>query len=713
MEKLKNITSNIVLALQVLIVFVLIFESSIEVPQVLQAFGRMHPLLLHLPIGLIFVVTALVFFDKPLQASPGVITFFLLLLAITCSATALMGLFLSKEGGYDNGVLQFHKWLGVILSFITWGMIFLAGGKGLRWTLISSCILLTFAGHLGATLTHGENFVSAPLFVEEPKPRVLSDSSTLFSAVIEPIFETKCYGCHNRQKSKGQLVLTSLSSILKGGKNGSLWKPHSAANSLLVKRIHLPLEAKEHMPPKDKAQLSPDEIDFIASWIDAGADTRLLLSSLPETDTLNILAKGIVARYYTEPDDRRRYAFDFAPEERIRELNIPNRAVFQIARNEPALAADFFLRDSYNGKYLEQLHQVSEQIISLNLSNMPVEDDDLKLISRFQNLEKLILNNTKINGSGFKDLTALRNLRSISLAGTAVEKGSLDMLAKIPELKTVYIWNTRLDRLEINRLQQQYRHIGWDAGYLPNDKELLKLNPPLVQNESQVLDRDERIVLKHNLRGTEIRYTIDGTEPDSIRSLVYEKPIHITGYTVVKTRAFKNGWAGSDTAEHVFYKKGQVPSSAELLTSSEPKYEGEGAVTFIDGIKGMPDFYRDPSWIGFRNKPLVAHFTFDQSRPISKITISYGRNIWAMCMPPESVEVWGGPDERHLQLLGKVVPKQPDTWVSSRFEGVEVEIPSSDFAFYKIVAKPLARLPAFRNAKKEKGWLMVDEIFFN
>jgi hypothetical protein len=713
METLRKITANVVLALQVLILFILIFESSIEVPPVLQAFGRMHPLLLHLPIGLIFVVTILIFAGKFLEVNSKVISLLLYLLAFTCSATALMGILLSQEGGYIREDLQWHKWFGIALSFITWGLILRQEDKFLKIAVVCCCILVTFTGDLGATLTHGESFIAEPLLFEDPKPRVITDSSTVFSAVVEPILESKCYGCHNKQKSKGQLVLTSLESIRKGGKNGKIWVPGSAAHSLLVKRISLPTDAREHMPPKDKAQLTPDEISFLRLWIDGGADTGALFSQLAAGDTLQALSQIIIPRYYEEPADRQLYQFEFASREKIGELSTPNRSVFQIARNEPALAADFYLRDSYNKKYLEELSQVSRQIVSLNLSNMPVDDDELRIIAQFPNLEKLILNNTKITGPGLKSLTPLKKLRTISLAGTSVDAASLAVLQKLVALKDVYLWNTRLGQQDLKRLRDQAPGIQWDPGFIPDEKEKLKLNPPLLSNEGQVLAADQNVLLKHNLPGTEIRYTLDGTDPDSLNGKVYDRAITIADFTIVKTRAFKDGWASSDQAEYILYKKGRSPAASTLLTSPEPKFEGEGIATVTDGLKGMPDFYKDPSWIGFRNNPLVAIFSFSPDVTISNITLSYGRNAWAMCMPPEYVEVWGGPDAGHLKLLRKVTPAQPQEWVSNRIEGVEIPIPPSNFTCYKVVAKPLAKLPAFRNEKKEKGWLMVDEIFFN
>ena len=82
-------------------------------------------------------------------------------------------------------------------------------------------------------------------------------------------------------------------------------------------------------------------------------------------------------------------------------------------------------------------------------------------------------------------------------------------------------------------------------------------------------------------------------------------------------------------------------------------------------------------------------------------------------MPPSEIEVWGGDDEKNLKLLASHKPQQPTQYVSTRIEGANVKIPTSNFKIYKFVAKTLTKLPDFRKAPKEKGWLMVDEVFFN
>ena len=229
MERLNKIISDTVFVIQILIAFVLIFENRIELPPALQAFGRLHPLLLHLPIGLLLVTVILLYVRKYFEgeAFDDLLTALLHFTALTASLTTIMGLFLSLEGTFGSSELQLHKWLGVALSFLCWGLLGIRDRlRILRPVGLVGVILLIFTGHYGAALTHGDNFVWAPLEEEEIKvARVITDSTTVFTATVEPILESKCYSCHNTRKAKGNLILTSLEAMQKGGKNGPLWKP--------------------------------------------------------------------------------------------------------------------------------------------------------------------------------------------------------------------------------------------------------------------------------------------------------------------------------------------------------------------------------------------------------------------------------------------------------------------------------------------------------
>ena len=98
MNQFRTIISNVVFAIQILLVFLLVFEHKVAIPIWLQPLGRMHPLMLHFPIGLLILLGLFQLFRKQLSGEgyEKLLGFTLYLAAITTSLAALMGFFLSQ-----------------------------------------------------------------------------------------------------------------------------------------------------------------------------------------------------------------------------------------------------------------------------------------------------------------------------------------------------------------------------------------------------------------------------------------------------------------------------------------------------------------------------------------------------------------------------------------------------------------------------------------
>ena len=723
MKFFQRIASNIILFIQVLLVFLLFFQERITLPPWLQSVGRMHPVVLHLPIGLLVMSFLLWAIRKKIEPNSfqTIFLFSLQLTALAASLTALMGFFLSQEGGYESSTLLVHKTAGVLLSFLCCGLLILyqyfpARKILLNVSMIAAVITMFVAGDFGAILTHGEGFVWQPMQGEEMKEAdKITDSSSLFTAAIRPILKAKCFSCHNERKAKGELVMTSPEKLLAGGKNGPILVAGDPLNSHIIENINLPLEEKKHMPPKGKAQLTPDEIKLIYAWIEAGADIEKTLKDYPETDSLRILAAGFINIPEQPEEKEEKYAFSPASAEAIQKLNNPFLSVFSLSVNSPALQADFFVRQNFDRKNLNELLSVKEQLVALNLSNMPVTDADMKTISKFNNLEKLILNNTEITSKALQELQNLKKLRSLSIAGTRVDKGAEEYFTGFASLNEVFTWNSGISQMDAAKMQEKNKNIKFNTGYVADKNEILKLNKPTLKNENFVLSGDDKIILRHYLPGAEIRFTTDGTVPDSTSTAIYKSPVAINGFTVLKIRATKSGWYSSDVDEYYFFEKGNKPQKAELIYPADKQYKGRGGATLIDGKKGTVENYKDTAWLGFREQPFAARFYFDQPPEINSITISYGNSISAYILPPAVLEIWGEGNNSKFVLLKKIITPavKKEDLKTNRMEGIKIDIPGSRYKSYRVVAKNIMKLPEWHPGKGEKGWVFIDEIFFN
>ena len=715
MKILEKVISNIVFALHILLLFLLFFEQQIELPAVLQSFGRMHPLLLHFPIVLIVLLGLMQIIKKETDphSFSRIQRFVLLLTVFTTSLSAIMGFFLSQEEGYASSTMMWHKWTGVALSFLVYGLFLLESSQGVkRWVfssaLAASLIILLIAGHLGASITHGSDFVLAPLRSDEP---LITEASTVYAAAVQPILEDKCYSCHNNQKTKGDLNMTSVEKLLEGGKNGSVWKAGDADNSLMIQRVTLPEEHEDHMPPEGKPQLTTAEIALIHNWIASGASINTTLAELDPQDTLHQLTMAYVNTQTEANIEKDPYDFEFASQSTINSLNNPFRTVMPEAASSPALHAQIFVRQAYQSSYLEELEAVNKQIVELNLTNLPIKDEDIQQLNQFENLEKLILNGTDITGATLDQLGGCKNLKSLAVSNTQVDENITLALDDLPNLKNVYVWSTKLDTAQINKLRERYPNIKFHEGYIPDDSEILPLSEPVVKNETFIIAANDSIRLNHAFKDAVIRYTLDGTDPDSINSPVYQHPFPIDSFTTMRAKVYKPGWQSSEISKWAFYKKQYTPEKVELIHPPDPKYAGKESITLFDGRKGEP-FLLKRDWLGYQDQPFIAILEFGNQPPlVNHITLSYGKMIRSHIMPPQRVEIWGGNDRQSMQRLQQITLTQPGNYQKNSVEGIDIAFDPAQHRVYKVIAQPVKKLPEWHNAKGEKGWVFVDELF--
>jgi hypothetical protein len=105
-------------------------------------------------------------------------------------------------------------------------------------------------------------------------------AADIFLDVVAPALEKRCVGCHNDEKRRGELSMTSYAKIFKGGESGPILVPGDPAKSDMIRRIKLPADHIDFMPKDGKPPLTVQEATAIEWWIAAGA---------PKSGTLNEL----------------------------------------------------------------------------------------------------------------------------------------------------------------------------------------------------------------------------------------------------------------------------------------------------------------------------------------------------------------------------------------------------------------------------------------
>lgn len=465
--------------------------------------GKFHPLVVHLPIGFL-IIGAIFYFlakkkDYRFLDSALPTTFFFA--TISSFLSCLFGWLLAKEGGYDDNLLFWHRWLGVsitVLSLMAW-----LWSKGITtpakmskfanwtshkvvqlpvWSMALMIALVSITGHLGGSLTHGEGYLlkHAPSIVqnifsynkvnkdEEFIFHSNPDSIFIYGTIIQSILDEKCISCHNSSKKKGDLDLSNTKALLLGGDDGSLIVANNPSESELFHRISLNPSDNKYMPPKGVA-LSFHEIKLIEYWIKAAfpLDFSVTNESIPGD------IKKMLQNHFNISFHRKSFAetqsIDPIDEQVIEDLRKAGFLVRQLSRANNLLQVEY--RDTISSAVIEQLQKASDHITWLDLGKTELKDSHTNSFGSFSNLTRLRIEQNPITDQTLKHLVDLKNLESLNVYGTNITNQGLDHLVKIEGLQKLYLWQTNITKDAAESMAEKLPQLIIDLGIEEMDNE--------------------------------------------------------------------------------------------------------------------------------------------------------------------------------------------------------------------------------------------------
>ncbi len=83
---------------------------------------------------------------------------------------------------------------------------------------------------------------------------------------ILPLFQQTCLNCHNPDKAKGGLDLSTYSGAMKGGSGGKIAEPGDTGSKLIA----VVLQTSEPKMPPEGEKLGGDQISLLKAWIEGG-----------------------------------------------------------------------------------------------------------------------------------------------------------------------------------------------------------------------------------------------------------------------------------------------------------------------------------------------------------------------------------------------------------------------------------------------------------
>jgi len=440
--------------------------------------GHFHPLVVHLPIGILIFTFILELIQlKSKTKFDQAIFIGIFLGTIFAIVAAVMGWLLSLDGGYDEKLLNNHQYAGWILClfcillvivkmFFSANVYFDKLNKSL-WSII--IIVLFVVGHFGGSITHGADYLALDLSAgnKEVKKALSIDSVSalppekqaqvnMYEGLIYPLLDAKCIQCHNSEKKKGNLQLTSIDLILKGGKKGPAITAFNAQESLMIQRMLLDPASDKHMPPKGKPQLNNKEINLIYWWVQHGASINDKLGFALLNDTVKNLIASKIAPVFPTLSLPQTFLVDSNKINSLKQLGL---IVHPIAKGVGYLDLSAMNAPLLNDVQVQKISILDSHLVWLNLANTRITNNSIATLSSCKNILKLNVAYTSLNDDAISLLNQFTKLNYLNIVGTSVSDNGLAKLNLSNSLKTLYCWNTKITQSGVDQFKKRYPNI--------------------------------------------------------------------------------------------------------------------------------------------------------------------------------------------------------------------------------------------------------------
>ena len=234
------------------------------------------------------------------------------------------------------------------------------------------------------------------------------------------------------------------------------------------------------------------------------------------------------------------------------------------------------------------------------------------------------------------------------------------------------------------------------------------LEPPVITATEARFSAPLTVTITSPSNG-EIRYTLDGSDPDE-NSPLYSAPFTLTTTTVVKARVFGKGVPPSFTATRKFNYDYIVKTSFSKKPNT-PFNDGTDTLLF-DGEKALVNDL-SKGWLGFSGDGVTTTVELSKPIDIELVTLRYAHvpDMWAFA-PQKVTVVFSSDGELYSDTLQVPIPFDPALAEFNNPQVVELRIPvdKSGINFLKIEAQSISAVPSWHRAKGLNPWLLMDEI---
>lgn len=216
------------------------------------------------------------------------------------------------------------------------------------------------------------------------------------------------------------------------------------------------------------------------------------------------------------------------------------------------------------------------------------------------------------------------------------------------------------------------------------------------------------VTLENEIENTQIRYTTDGTEPNT-NSTLYVEPFNVNKLITIKGVTFKNNKIVSRVTSLDVLANKATGLKVKVEYPYDERYVAGKEFALTDGIRGTTN-YTSGVWQGYFGVDLIAEIDLLKDKDVNKVTISFLESIGAGIFFPTEIEVWGASNKKEFEKLFTLKVHVPKTDAVTITEAFINSFDTTKIRYVKVVAKTIGNCPKGHKYEGGKAFMFVDEI---
>ena len=253
-------------------------------------------------------------------------------------------------------------------------------------------------------------------------------------------------------------------------------------------------------------------------------------------------------------------------------------------------------------------------------------------------------------------------------------------------------WDHFLDRMEFNfhRLERAGIHYARSAYNV---------------NINCVLDATNRhllVTMKSEINRHEIRYTLDGSEPDRASS-IYKKPFELTEKTRIQAATFREDRRYSKTSSREFNLNKATGKKVTYIRKYSPRYTAQGDGGLVNGLNGSQIFY-DGQWQGIQQYDIEVTIDLEEEQDINVITTHFLHQPSVWIYLPQRVEFAISSDGQYFRTMGEFGRL---TMEGNGIKTYEKFFETQRARYIRVIGVNIEHRP---DNVDQKAWVFIDEI---